>query len=329
MKKLHFTLISFVLLILSNTVIGQTTGILLDYRDNQQYNTVKIGNQWWMSQNLNYGVSVANVGLQSNNGIVEKTCFANNPSNCSVYGGIYNWNEIMNYTTDKQGICPCGWVIPSEADWNTLNSFLGLSTAGKQMKVSSSNNTAWDGNNSSGFNALPGGEEKGGTLTFNDMGTRETYWSSTPFSSTDAYNYGLTSGINTLDSAHNAKIGGYQVRCIKDIQTTFDTVHTKVTDTLSINAVLTGIAPPNNTNLIKIFPNPAKDHITIDFGSYAKMNGYTAKIINALGQTVFTSPINQQQTSINLSSWSGKGVYYLQIIDAQSNIIDKKEIVLQ
>jgi hypothetical protein len=78
-----------------------------------------------------------------------------------------------------------------------------------------------------------------------------------------------------------------------------------------------------------VYPNPAMDHITIDYGVFSKMSGYTMKITNTLGQTVFSSPINQQSSFINLSSWTGKGVYYLQIIDPQSNMIENKKIVLQ
>ena len=109
--------------------------------------------------------------------------------------------------------------------------------------------------------------------------------------------------------------------------TKYDTI--KVMDTLVINATLSGISAPNNTNRIIVYPNPAKDHITIDYGIFSRMNGYTLKIVNTLGQTVFSSPINQQSSFINLSSWTGKGVYYLQIIDKQNSIIENRKIILQ
>jgi hypothetical protein len=114
--------------------------------------------------------------------------------------------------------------------------------------------------------------------------------------------------------------------CITKI-TKNDTI--KVMDTLVINATLSGISAPNNTNRIIVYPNPAKDHITIDYGVFSKMSGYTMKITNTLGQTVFSSPINQQSSFINLSSWTGKGVYYLQIIDKQNSIIENRKIILQ
>jgi hypothetical protein len=119
--------------------------------------------------------------------------------------------------------------------------------------------------------------------------------------------------------------------------TKYDTITTKITkydtikvmDTLVINSTLSGISAPNNTNRLIVYPNPAMDHITIDYGVFSKMSGYTMKITNTLGQTVFSSPINQQSSFINLSSWTGKGVYYLQIIDPQSNMIENRKIVLQ
>jgi hypothetical protein len=119
--------------------------------------------------------------------------------------------------------------------------------------------------------------------------------------------------------------------------TKYDTITTKITkydtikvmDTLVINATLSGISAPNNTNRIIVYPNPAKDHITIDYGVFSRMSGYTVKITNTLGQTVFTSPINQQSSFINLSTWTGKGLYYLQIIDPNSNMIENRKIVLQ
>jgi hypothetical protein len=107
------------------------------------------------------------------------------------------------------------------------------------------------------------------------------------------------------------------------------TTHLAVTDTLIINAVLTGISAPNNINTIKVFPNPAKDHLTINYGNYNSMNGYSIKIMNALAQTVYSSVINQQQISIDLSTWTGKGTYYINILNGGGAVIETRVIVLQ
>jgi hypothetical protein len=108
-----------------------------------------------------------------------------------------------------------------------------------------------------------------------------------------------------------------------------DTSLISVTDTLVIKAVLTGVAPPNNINKIKIYPNPASTHIYIDNGDYSRMGGYTIIIKNSLGQTVFNQTVTQQQYYIDLSAWTGKGTYFVYILDDQNNKIELKKIVLQ
>jgi hypothetical protein len=80
---------------------------------------------------------------------------------------------------------------------------------------------------------------------------------------------------------------------------------------------------------IKIYPNPARTHITIDNGNFELMNGYAVRIYNALGQTVFTQAVNQQQFFIDLSTWTGNGLYYLNLIDNQGNSVETKVIVVQ
>ncbi len=116
---------------------------------------------------------------------------------------------------------------------------------------------------------------------------------------------------------------------IEKIVTVKDTVLVSVKDTLIIDAVLTGINPPHNLNAIKIYPNPARDHITINYGNYSIMNGYNLKITNSGGQQMFITPINQQESFLNLSDWSGNGIYFVYIIDNKNNIIETRKIVLQ
>lgn len=113
--------------------------------------------------------------------------------------------------------------------------------------------------------------------------------------------------------------------------TVFDTVKTftSVSDTLLIDVTISGLNPPNNINLIKVYPNPANDKLMISIGNYASMLGYTVKITNALGQIVFLSAINQQQYTINLTSWTGNGLYFLTITDPSNNIVETKKIILQ
>lgn len=111
--------------------------------------------------------------------------------------------------------------------------------------------------------------------------------------------------------------------------TSYDTISVSVTDTLFINAVFTQVAPPNNRNTIKIYPNPANTQLTIDNGNYGLMQGYKIRVTNSLGQEVFFSPATQQQFDINLSTWTGMGVYFVHLIDNQGNTIQIKKIILQ
>jgi hypothetical protein len=107
-----------------------------------------------------------------------------------------------------------------------------------------------------------------------------------------------------------------------------DTCLTTVTDTLIINTTLS-LPAPNNENTILIYPNPASDHITIDNGNFAAMAGYSIKIENNAGQQVFQSLINQAQFYVDLSTWTGNGLYFVHLIDAQGNTVTVRKIVLQ
>jgi hypothetical protein len=78
-----------------------------------------------------------------------------------------------------------------------------------------------------------------------------------------------------------------------------------------------------------VYPNPASTNITIDYGNFNAMSGYTLKIVNSVGQIVFTTPINQQTSYIDLSTWTGNGIYLVQIIDPQNNTIENRKIVIQ
>jgi hypothetical protein len=115
--------------------------------------------------------------------------------------------------------------------------------------------------------------------------------------------------------------------CITNV-TVYDTLLTTVTDTLIINTTL-GLPAPNNENTILIYPNPASDHITIDNGNYTSMAGYTIKIENNAGQQVFQSLINQAQFYVDLSTWTGNGLYFVHLIDPQNNTVTVRKIVLQ
>lgn len=144
------------------------------------------------------------------------------------------------------------------------------------------------------------------------------------------YNFTNTSGCSGNASQSTVVYDTTGVVCTSTV-TVYDTVTTylSVTDTLIINQTLTGLVAPNNTNTIKIFPNPTNDHVTINYGNYALMNGYTLNITNVLGQVVFTSPINLASSYLDLSTWGGSGTYFVHIINAQGATVNTRKIVLQ
>ena len=102
-----------------------------------------------------------------------------------------------------------------------------------------------------------------------------------------------------------------------------------VTDTLIINANLTGYNPIIYQNTIKIYPNPTNDHITIHTGNYSSMPNYSIKITNSLSQVMFQSLLTQQTFYLDLNSFTGNGIYFVYLLDGSGNMVDVKKIVLQ
>ncbi len=143
---------------------------------------------------------------------------------------------------------------------------------------------------------------------------------------TISYSYTNTAGCFNKTSQNTLVYDTTGVVCTKrDTVTTYITV----TDTLVININLAGLANHHILNTIKIFPNPTNNHITILYGNFTQMNGYTLKITNALGQLMFSSPINQASSYLDLAGWSGKGIYFVHILNPQNNAVEVRKIVLQ
>jgi hypothetical protein len=78
-----------------------------------------------------------------------------------------------------------------------------------------------------------------------------------------------------------------------------------------------------------VYPNPAKDHLFINTGDYSLMNGYQIKIFNQTGTTVFDTYVDNSLYEIDLSGWTGKGLYFIQLINSNGEIIDIRKIILQ
>jgi hypothetical protein len=127
---------------------------------------------------------------------------------------------------------------------------------------------------------------------------------------------------------YNRELSDAEITSIYNENLCYQTI--TVTDTLVINANLNGFNPVTYANTIKVYPNPTKDKITIDCdNNFSTLNGYTIKITNSLNQAVYTSKITQQSATIDLSTWTGKGIYFVHLIDGNGSTIDIKKIVLQ
>ncbi len=104
--------------------INNDTSHIIDPRDGQYYRTVRINGSWWMAENLNFGTMVPETLICTDNGIFEKYCYHNDTSIKGAEGGYYtyyHWNEVINYDTiHPQGLCPPGWKVPSNADWDSI-----------------------------------------------------------------------------------------------------------------------------------------------------------------------------------------------------------------
>ena len=203
----------------------------VDPRDGQSYNTVLIGDQCWMAENLNIGVRINANQVSSNNGIIEKYCYDNDPANCDTYGGFYRWDEMLNYNNSQgtQGICPDGWHIPTDEDWNNLegafDSQYGIGDpewnnigwrgldAGYNLKSTTSWTGAGNGSNISGFSVLAAGYYDHNRY-YDSMGEYATFWTSTTAPN------GIW--IHRFWDDHNDAHRGYEfghgrsVRCIKN-----------------------------------------------------------------------------------------------------------------
>ncbi len=190
--------------------------------DGNTYNTVLIDQQCWMASNLKVGTMLASGStMPSNNETIEKWCYDNNESNCTSDGGLYHWDEAMQYSTSEsaQGICPTGWHIPTDAEQYALENYL----KDEGQTCNAARNGAWDcstagtklkSGGSSGMNfPLAGGRSTDGS--FLDRLSYALFWSSSQ-SGSSAWSRNLNSGSATVDRATYSKAYGFSVRCLKD-----------------------------------------------------------------------------------------------------------------
>ena len=213
------------------------------------YNTVQIGTQCWLRENIRIGTTITTSSNQTNNSVIERYCYRNDTNYCNVYGGLYQWAEAVQYLngvtntthwanpqpTNVQGICPSGWHIPTNTEAQTLITTLGGSTlAGGAMKETGTVHFGHyavpyniGATNSSGFTALPSGACAYGGYFINagrinegnctDNGMYGSWWTTTKGNqAVAAYFFGVMFATADNTQGQTEKAIGYAIRCIKN-----------------------------------------------------------------------------------------------------------------
>ncbi len=198
----------------------------------QVYNTIQIFSQCWLAENLNVGTMISGSQDMSDNGILEKYCYDDSYLNCDVYGGLYQWDEMMQYTTQPgaQGICPQGWHLPSDDEWKVLagavDSQYGIGDpvwegdwvyAGYDVGFNLKADHDWDNDGEGvdlyGFSALPGGGEMNG-----NSGNKGILgiWFTSSERPPDAWGRNFSNSSNQIQRTNNYKAAAFSVRCMKN-----------------------------------------------------------------------------------------------------------------
>jgi uncharacterized protein (TIGR02145 family) len=210
--------------IISGTYIINVNSETVTDIDGNTYQTVTIGSQVWMAENLKVthyrnGDEIPNVtnGTDWGNLTTGAYCnYNNNVSNVAVYGRLYTWDAV----NDSRNIAPAGWHVPSDAEWQTLVDYLGGQTiAGGKMKETGTahwNSPNTGATNESGFSALPGGN-RDSIGAFVAQGSNALFWSSTEGDTCGAWGRSLSYEVSAVGQ-HNYghKQNGFSVRCVKD-----------------------------------------------------------------------------------------------------------------
>lgn len=178
------------------------------------YNTVKIGNQCWLRENLDVGTLIPSSQDQTDNGIVEKYSYKDDPSYLLQHGGLYKWDEAMGYSKEAgtRGICPPGFHIPTIEEIRTLAQLLNYES--RKLIARGHGGNYYPGNNMSGFNAFFSGARN--SFTFFGLGSDAKFWSSCENTATSASFLNFSWSDNLIFLYYWYKVGAVSIRCIKD-----------------------------------------------------------------------------------------------------------------
>jgi uncharacterized protein (TIGR02145 family) len=305
---MKFIKIMLIIVLLFNTGLIKVQAQTVTDIDGNVYNTVTIGTQKWMKENLkttkyNDGTAIPLVTDGTAWGALSTPGFAwynNDEANYkSTYGALYNWYAVDAAINGGKNICLTGWHVPTEAQWTTLTAYLGGGdVAGGKLKETGT--THWlnpnrGATNESGFTALPGGVVDIQGNSFN-LGSDGYWWSTTDYDATGfPYFLNLVYRDGKIYISNDHKRNGFSVRCLSDIAT--------------------DITYPS-TSAIEIYPNPVSGILTID---YKNENFETIKILNSQGllMTKVTTIIPGQQ--LDFSKYAS-GLYILEFTKTSGEV---------
>ncbi len=217
---------------------GGNAFCITDY-DGNSYETIIIGTQEWMSENLktthyNNGDAIPNITNNGDWGSLTTGAYSdydNNPSNSDTYGRLYNWYTV----DDDRGVCPDGWHVPSDEEYKTLEMYLGMSQTdadasgwrgtNEGSKLAGNANLWNDGNlennaefGTSGFNGVPSGYRNYSNGGYYGIGDYGSFWSSTENDSYDAWFRVLGYDNADVNRYGNFKRSGFSVRCVRPVE---------------------------------------------------------------------------------------------------------------
>lgn len=197
----------------SFSTIQFSCGLKVSYM-NKDYNTVQIGTQCWFKENLDAGSMVQGT-IPSDNEKIEKYCYDNQLMNCNTYGGLYLWNEAMNYSLEPgaKGICPEGWHIPAKEEFEIL--ITAVNNQGNALKALGVGIEEGIGTNTSGFSALLPGHGHV-SETFSEFGWTSFMWSSTIYQLPNINYLQLFVNDNSVTIPYEQRTMAFSVRCLKD-----------------------------------------------------------------------------------------------------------------
>ncbi|MFH0735381.1 MAG: FISUMP domain-containing protein [bacterium] len=322
MKPLYFFLFLFICIncYSQNPCPGITT---VDYAG-KIYNTVQVGNQCWLKENLDLGTRINSNSVQLNNNIIEKYCYNDDTVNCHTYGALYEWAEAVQYlngatnfkspspdfTGNVQGICPSGWHIPTIPEYQTMIDL--VNNDGNALKAIGQGTSLGTGTNTSGFSAMLGGYSDAGGYFFK-FGIATYFWSVSESGSAYGRYFSLDWDESATSINSDFKLNGFSVRCLND----------------NFTEVGYNFSNPNSFFLDQNYPNPFNPNTTIKY-SIPSSDIVTLKVYDVLGKEV-TSLVNGFKNTGNYEvnfdgSKLSSGTYFYQLKTAE--FCETKKLIL-